>query len=333
MKKWLRDVDNWWFGPVRPEALALLRIFVGFLTFLNLSLMTVNFWSWYSRKGLMPPELMDQELKYPSERMFDGWPIQFDLPFPLPRLSLISSSADEKWIAVVFGITLIAALLFMVGRWTRISGLVLALGVLSIHTRNIYIIHSGDTLLRMMIFYLALGNAGAAYSWDRKIAIRKGLESAAPKMISAWPQRLVAFQISLCYFITVWWKWMGNTWMNGTATWYPSQLHEFDRFPVPAFSERQPFIGITTYGTLLVELALAILVWYRPWRKWVLISGVALHAYIEYRFNIPFFAVAIVTGYISYYEGSEVAAWVQKKLTWLSRFRRRPIAEQPTATA
>lgn len=331
MKKWLSDIDSWWFGRVRPETIGLLRIVLGSIAFLNLGLLSFDFWNWFSRKGLMPPALVDQELGYPSERMFENLPFQFDLPFQIPRLNVIPSDSPEGWILAVYLVTLAAALLFAIGRWTRVSGLVLVVGMLSLHLRNIYIIHSGDSLLRLMLIYLALGHAGAAYSLDRKIAIRKGLESPEPIMVSAWPQRLIAFQISLCYFITLWFKWLGNTWQNGTATWYPSQLHEFDRFPVPAFLERQPFIGLTTYGTVFAELSLALLVWYRPWRKWVLFTGVALHSYIEYRFNIPFFAITIVAGYIAYYEGHEVADWVAKKL---ERIRKRsPVLEQAVEQA
>lgn len=313
--------------------MALLRIVVSFLALLNLLLLAFDFWNWYAKDGLMPPALMDQELKFPAQRIFDGWPMQFDLPFQIPRLNLIPSSSPEWWTLTMYIITVISAALFMVGRWTRISGIVLALGMLSLHLRNIYIIHSGDSLLRLIVIYLVFSGAGAAYSLDHKIAMKKGLASATPKLVSVWPQRLVAVQISICYFITGWFKWLGNTWQNGTATWYPSQLHEFDRFPVPGFIERQPFIGITTYGTLLVELSMALLVWYKPWRKWILLGGLSLHAYIEYRFNIPFFALAITAGYIAYFDGHEVARWVDKRF---ARFKKAPaetaIEAQPASS-
>jgi len=292
--------------------------------------MAVNFMAWYSQKGLMPAELTKSDLAYPSQRVFENWwGLQFDLPFQIPRLTIIPPDAPDAWTLAVYVLTLTAALLFMVGRFTRVSGIMLAVGMLSLHLKNIYIIHSGDTLMRLMVIYLALGQSGAAYSLDRRIALARGA-SPEPVLISAWPQRLIAFQISLCYLITVWFKWMGTAWRNGTATWYPSQLHEFDRFPVPEFLERQPFIGITTFGTLLAELALAVVVWYKPWRKWVLLSGLALHAYIEYRFNIPFFAVTIVTGYIAYYEGHEVAGWVNRTIgRW--KARRKPVLETAPA--
>lgn len=336
MKKWLADVDRYWFGPVRGESIGLIRIIIGTLAFFALVLLGFDFYNFFGNKGLMSPALVRDQLNLlpvtpgNGESLFTNFPFQIDLPFRLPRLSVIPPGAPDSWTLTVYIVTLISAAFFTVGRFTKVFGLTLAVGLLSLHLRNIYIIHSGDTLMRLTIIYLALGNAGAAYSLDRFFGVRSGKLSPEPQLVSAWPQRLIAFQIALCYFTTVWHKWYGSTWQNGTATYFPTGLHEFDRFPVPAFLERQPFIGLTTYGTLLVELALATVVFYKPWRKWVLISGVMLHGYIEYRFNIPFFAMTIVTGYIAFYEGDEVAAWVKKKMArFFPKWAPKTITEEP----
>ncbi|MCH8977769.1 MAG: hypothetical protein IH945_00805, partial [Armatimonadetes bacterium] len=82
-----------------------------------------------------------------------------------------------------------------------------------------------------------------------------------------------------------------------------------------------PFLAATTYGTLLVELALATLVFARPMRKWVLLAGVAMHAGIEYRMNIPLFGLIITSCYIAHYEGHEVSAWGKRMGERLCRWR------------
>lgn len=340
MKKWLADVDNYWFGPVRAEALGLTRIIVGTLAFFALLLLCFDFNAFFGNKGLMSPALVKDQLnmlpvtKTNPETLFQNFPFAFDLPFRIPRITVIPPGAPDWWTMTVMVISIVAAAFFAVGKWTRVAGLTLALGMLSLQLRNIFIIHSGDTLMRMMIFYLAFSGCGAAYSLDRYFGVKSGKLSPEPQLVSAWPQRLIVTQLAICYFTTSWHKWYGNTWQNGTATWFPTGLHEFDRFPVPAFLERQPFIGLTTYGTLVVELALATVVFYKPWRKWVLLSGLGLHGYIEYRFNIPFFALTIVTGYICFYEGDEVAAWVKKFLArWFPKWAPKPVDEAPAGLA
>jgi hypothetical protein len=239
------------------------------------------------------------------------------LPFEVPRISVIGPNSSDTWVVTVWVGSLILSLCFMLGFKARFTGILLALGLTSLHLRNPLVIHAGDTLLRLFVIYLALGQSSAAYSVDRVFEARRGIPQ---KLVSLWPQRLIQIQIAICYLLTAWWKWTGSTWVDGTATWYSSQLHEFDRFPVPDFVRNQPFVGITTYGTLLVEVALGTLVFYPPMRKWVLLSGIALHSYIEYSFNIPFFATTIVSGYIAFYHGEEVASWLQRfKARWLKR--------------
>ena len=90
---------------------------------------------------------------------------------------------------------------------------------------------------------------------------------------------------------------------------------------MPSLVRHQPFIGFTTYGTLVVELSLATLVFYKPLRKYVILAGIALHLYIEYRFNIPFFAFTIVSAYLCFYEGDEVSAWAKRVGERLRRMR------------
>jgi hypothetical protein len=97
-----------------------------------------------------------------------------------------------------------------------------------------------------------------------------------------------------------------------TATWYPARLHEFDRFPVPHFVNEIPFVYFTTFGTLATELALGTLVFYRPLRKWILLAGVAMHAFIDYSMNIPLFSYLMVSLYICFYDGVEIDAWAKK---------------------
>jgi hypothetical protein len=156
---------------------------------------------------------------------------------------------------------------------------------------------------------------------DRVIGLWKGKAPKEVPRVSLWPQRLIQYQVALVYFTTVWWKWFGTYWKDGTASFYPENLHEFYRFPVPDFLHRQPFIALTTYGTLVVELSLATLVFYKPLRKYVLLAGIAMHGYIEYRFNIPFFAFIICSSYLCFYEGDEVIGWVKRMGERLRRWR------------
>ena len=51
---------------------------------------------------------------------------------------------------------------------------------------------------------------------------------------------------------------------------------------------------MATYGTLVVELAIGVLVWHRVARPWVLGVGVLLHLSIEVTLAVGFFSPGIV---------------------------------------
>ncbi|MCW5940118.1 MAG: HTTM domain-containing protein [Fimbriimonadaceae bacterium] len=289
----LGRINAWWFGYGSPVTMGVVRMSTGFLAFVNLLLLLPDFEAWFTEQGFTPAWF--------AERWAGG----------AARLNLLAGVTDDRVTALVFGLALVASVLTMVGLATRVSSIALFVLLVTLHHRTPDILHSGDTLLRQMAFLVMLAPSGAACSLDRLIGLWRGTAPSVPKPVSVWPQRLMQFQVAVVYLTTVWHKMVGTTWRDGTATWYPAHLREFERFPVPAFIDHQPFVALTTYGTLAVEVALGTLVFYQPARKWVLIGGVLLHASIEYRFNIPLFGWVMVSTYSAFFSGEEVTAWAK----------------------
>lgn len=291
IRKWLAAANEAVFGYTSPVAMAVFRILVGSLALINALMVSLDFESWYTEKGYFPAAW--------ATRWSGG----------VPRINLLEGVVDTRVTVFFYVLMCVAALLTALGLFTRVASIALFVLMVSFHHRSADILHSGDTLMRQWVFFVALAPSGAAVSLDRLIKLRKGLAPAVPALVSVWPQRLVQFQLAIVYFTTVWHKWGGDMWRDGTAVHYPWHLHEFDRFPFPQFLDTAPWVQINTYGTLLVELALATLVFAKPFRKWVLLGGLLLHAGIEYTMNIPLFAFVICSGYISHYSGEEVTAW------------------------
>lgn len=292
-------MSRWLFGYGSPVSLGVLRALVGSLALANFLMLSVDFEAWFTERGFTPAWFAQR------------W------AGDTPRLNVLAGVTDERTTALVFGLGCLAALLTAVGLFSRVATAALFVVVASLHHRTPDILHSGDTLLRQLCFLLMLAPSGAAFSLDRLLARRRGAAPDQPQAVSLWPQRLVQIQVAVVYFTTVWHKWNGATWRDGTATWYVPRLEEFDRFPVPAFFNEMPMVAFTTYATLLIEFALCTAVFYRPLRKWVLLAGLALHASIDYQFNIPLFAQIMVCGYVCFYEGEEVAAWWDRfKARW-----------------
>jgi hypothetical protein len=281
--------------------MGLFRMAMGFLIFVNQLMLGWDFSYWFSERGFVPLE---------TNRQYLG---------DFPRLTLLPGVTDDRIMALFYIAVTIAALTSCIGLWTRVSTIVLALGIITLHHRNAVVLHGGDLVIRMGAIYMALAPSGAACSVDRLIGLWKGKAPPIPAEVSLWPQRLVQFQVALVYFTTVWHKWFGTYWREGWATWYPLHLNEFERFPLPDFMREGLFVRFATYGTLIVELALATLVFFKPWRKWALLGGVALHLFIEYSMNIPLFAFLMITTYLSFFEGEEISTWAKRVGSRLKR--------------
>ncbi|MBS1724576.1 MAG: HTTM domain-containing protein [Armatimonadetes bacterium] len=292
--KTLRSINEAIFGYVSPVTMGVVRMVTGFLALVNFLMISIDFEAWFTEKGFTPA--------WHAERWGDKiW-----------RINLLAGQTDSRVTAALYVLLCVSCLLTMLGLWTRISSIAMFVLIVTFHHRNPMILHSGDTLLRLMSFYVMIAPSGVACSLDRLIKLWKGKAPIDLELVSAWPQRLMQFQVTVVYFTTVWHKWTGTHWRDGTATWFVPQLHEFDRFPAPAFMDRQPFVAVTTYSTLLIELAVAFLAYAKPLRKWALLGGVALHAGIEYRFNIPMFSFIMVSTYLAFYEGAEVSSWAKR---------------------
>jgi hypothetical protein len=318
----LKSLDNYWFGRGSPVTLGVYRIFLGTLAFVNFLLIGAYWESWYGERGFIPSWIAQLWL-YPTVPIWAHGP-------EVPRIDLINGITDPRITITFYVIVTLSAITTALGLWTRVSTFVLAIGIVSLHHRAAAVLHGGDTVLRVMAMYLALSPCGEACSLDRLIGIWKGRIAPTPVSVSLWPQRLITFNVALVYFTTVWLKYFGDLWRNGTATWFPARLAEFYRFPVPGFVNEMPMVKLTTYGTLAVEFALATLVFFRPLRKWVLLAGIGMHAYIEYSMNIPLFSFLMTTAYVCFYEGDEVTAWARRVGQRLRRFA--VVARYPLGT-
>lgn len=186
-----------------------------------------------------------------------------------------------------------ASLVF--GRFTRVASVVVFACFVSLGNRNGFIGNSGDALLRVLSLYVVLA-------------------SFAPR--STWPLRLIQLQVSLIYCGTVWAKLRGHAWPDGDAVAYAFRLEDLARFAVPDVGRSELLTHVLTWGTLVLEGSLGVLVWVPRLRPWVLLGGVCLHLGIEYRLRVGFFSWAILTTYLAFVPG-QTAERVLARISWL----------------
>ena len=280
--------NRFFFHPIPAYSLGLFRIAYAAVLLATLVLLLPDVPIWYGEHGVLP------------------WATAGPMLTP-PRFSLLTwFPGSEPAVYAVFGCALAAAIALLVGFWTRWASIVVWACLVTLHHRNVYLLNSGDHLLRNLSFLLMFAPAGAAFSLDRRRRIRRGLESPGVPMIVPWAQRLLQLQVCVLYFDSVLWKLAGSYWLDGTAAYYVLHLDEFKRFPVPAIFATLWASRIATWFALATETAMATLVWVRPLRRYVLCAGIALHLGLEYSMNIPLFQWVILASYCLFLD----------KLTW-----------------
>ncbi len=275
----VRAWNEFWFEPVSVATLALVRVATGALVFFWTLSLIPDLRPMFTSTGILPDP--------PSVIGFEGgtWGL----------LNWFTSDTAVVAAAVALGVS---AILVTVGLATRLASLAMFVLLLSFERRNPWVLNSGDVLLRLLAFYLVLAPAGAAYSVDAWWRAGKRMVAAPARAI--WPLRLMQIQLSIVYLFAVWGK-SGVTWHNGTAVSYAVRIADVRRFGAPDwFTNSELLVNVFTYGTLVLEISLAILVWNGRLRPWLLLLGISLHLGIDYSIRVGFFSYAMLALYLSF---------------------------------
>jgi vitamin K-dependent gamma-carboxylase-like protein len=303
--------QRFWFEPQETSSLALFRIGFGLLVFAWTATLLPNLSAFYGPHGIMP--------RFP--RTTPG------------EWSLLNLSNSPVLLWTVFVTTLVAALALTVGFHTRIAAVVVWIGIVSIEQRNGQMTNSGDGVVRSLAFLLALSPAGAALSLDRLRSARGRFWEFPAR--APWALRLIQLQISIGYLFAVTGKFATDRWTDGTAVAYALRIDDVRRLATPAFITQSATItGLLTYGTLIIELSLAVLIWIPRLRPFVLVLGVVLHVGIDSSILVGFFSYAMLISYLCFIPPHTTARWVlatRDAAIGLARARTRGRLPPPTA--
>ena len=263
IRKLIRMFDTFFFHPIPITGVARMRILIGIMVLIQ-------------ALTLLPG----------LEHFFgpDAFVSTHSLYGPgAPHLRLIDwLGGSNRAVRAIFGIHLIAAFCFTIGFFTRTSGIITYLTLISIHHQNLTILNSGDTALRFALFFLIWSPAGGAWSVDSR---KKPTTSGhAP-----WALRMIQIQTAAIYLFTAISKLNGQSWRDGTAAYYATRLWDFERFGFdPVFNSLIAMKWIT-WASVGLELALGTLIWIPSLRIPLILSGIAFHLGIEFSMNIPWF--------------------------------------------
>lgn len=295
-------LDGWnrfFFREESPLPLGVFRVAYGLAVIATLLLLKSDWLDWYGAHAWMSLDTM-RELE------------------PGPRLNLLNIlPLDDAWIGGFFWVFLASAVMLTAGFLSRVNSIVVYVCLTSIDQRNLYMLHGGDTFLRVAGFFLMFAPAGAALSVDHWLRVRRGREPADARPRSVWAQRMIQIELSLMYLTTVLWKLQGAPWLKGSALFYVYHVLELQRFPVPDWMLGPELLKLGTWLAVVLEFSLGALIWIKRLRYKVLLAGLIFHLWLEYSLNIPMFQWDILTGYLLFVDAEDYRrAWERVSRWW-----------------
>lgn len=276
--------DHWVRDPVDPRPLGWFRSWLGLLSLVNLWLLWPDMPMWLGNDGVLPPAV--------HRELISG-----------PRISIFMITGyDDAAIWLIRGLAVAGGLGLSLGIFPRSAAFCGWLAAVSYAYRNPSILHSGDNLIRIGMFFLIFARTGGVPSlpaavW-RRFFPRAGDDPPAAELVPAWPQRILQIQLCILYLVAGIWKATGPTWRNGTAVGLVLQLGEFQRFPIPEGLMTPVMSKVMTFGTLAFELGFPVLVWIPALRLPVLLAGLAFHAGLDWVMNVQLFQWLITAYYL-----------------------------------
>ncbi|MGV0644369.1 HTTM domain-containing protein [Mycolicibacterium sp. XJ2546] len=290
-------IEAWrgfWFRVEPAYTIGLIRIAFGALVILWALELKTNLYIRFGTEGVLP--------RPPSSAY--TW-------------SIFERYSTDTALLVGWIVLIVAAIALTVGWHSRIAAILVFILIVSFERRNPWVFNAGDMLIRIEALFLALAPSGAALSFDQR---RRTGSFWSAQHRTVWALRLIQIQVSIIYVSTVIAKLRGETWQNGTAVLYSLRQYDMLMMPTPAWvTENLVVANAMTWGTLVIELAIGLLVWNRRCRPWVLAAGVVLHVSIMLTIAVGLFSFAMFVLYLAFIPPERVKAMADKLSDALDR--------------
>lgn len=299
----IRAWNRFWFAPISAKPLGVYRILFGLMILTHLFLISFDLDYWYTDIGILQGD----------EAAITAGPL---------RLTPLTYFQDPTSVRIAVALTAAFAVAFTLGWRTRITSILVYLGLISLYHRNLLTNCGPDQVMMITSFYMMLAPCGAAFSLDARRAARARGTLAEP-LIYPWAQRLIQIQLCVIYFVTAFLKCGGQTWLSGTSIHYVLFNHEIGNFNLEWLGAHTVLLNLMAHSALVLEFALAFLLWFRPTRRWVALAGLMLHVGIWPMVNVPLFGEQMTALYILFLAPDELSALgaIFRPSHWLGRSR------------
>ena len=289
--RWRDAWNSFWFVPRDAMMLGVLRILVGSMLVYTHAVWSLELETFFGNESVIPQT--HREMIFGSGACWS----HFDW---LP---------SSSWLWPVHLAGLAVMLMFMLGCWTRVTGVLTWLLVISYANRATGAQFGLDQINGFMACYLAIGNAGAVLSID---AWRAG-QGVAPSVADVRTNiatRLMQLHLVIVYLFAGLGKAQGDTWWNGEAIWGALASHEYQTIDLTWLADYMWLVNLITLVAFTWELAYAALIWPRLTRPIMLLLAILVHLGIGLAMGMLTFGLIMIYANLSFVD----PVWLRQRL-------------------
>lgn len=286
---WTSVLNAWhdfWFKPVDPLMIGLIRLLTGWMLLYNMLVWSLDLDAFFRDDGLQP--LASIRSLHEGDPVFSFW---------------LWTGDQWLWPMHYACITIVA--LFFLGVASRLTSVLSFLITIS-YSQRVPIANFGfDQILGFLCLYLSLAPSGASLSVDalirRSWRRRRGLSiDVVPSSSARMASRLIQLHLCAIYLWAGFAKLKGPSWWTGEAMWRVIANQEYQTTDLTWMAQVPWLPYLIAHVTIAWEVFFIALVWSPRWRPFVLFMGLLMHLGIGAFLGMWTFGLIMAFGYLAF---------------------------------
>lgn len=209
------------------------------------------------------------------------------LPYRLMFLPVFHEVYHYYWLVACA--TVAFAIFYKANRWLAALVFIIGLNFIILTTKCN---NSGDRLLTVFIFSIIFLKEGRA-------------RNSIAQFINSSTLLILQFHFCLLYLVNAFGKMIRPFWRDGSCfenIWNMPYYANVSLIPEWFYNPQLYFL--TAWGTMLFEIIFPLLIWFKPFKKPLIIMGLLFHVGIAVLLSLPDFGLTMMIGYLLFYDFS-----------------------------
>lgn len=281
-------LDAWnrfWFTPRNATTICVMRVMVGVMLVYTHLVWTLELSTFFSESGVFPNEY---------QAAFTG-----NSPFVWSHFHWLDS---PTWMWASHVLCLIVLATFAIGLWTRWTGILAFLIVVSYANRAGGALFGLDQVNGFLTLYLAISPCGSRFSVDSWLRKRRGQgsEEESPTTMANVSTRLIQLHLCVVYLFAGLGKLQGVSWWDGTALWGAFASYEYQTLDMTWMVHLPWLVNLITLLAVFWELSYPFMVWPKLTRPIYLILAAMVHLGIGMAMGMITFGLIMLVANLSF---------------------------------